>query len=90
AAGHLPSPGAQAGLAQGAPADFVTLDPEHIALRGLPAESQLAAHVFASHRTSALDAVWTAGVQRVTAGRHAQHRESAAAFAAVRSGLLQS
>ncbi|MGP3505774.1 formimidoylglutamate deiminase [Paracidovorax citrulli] len=89
AAGRLPSPGARAGLAPGAPADFVALDPEHIALRGLPAESQLAAHVFASHRTSALDAVWTAGVQRVAGGRHALHEESAAAFAGVRSGLLQ-
>ncbi|BFO55662.1 formimidoylglutamate deiminase [Acidovorax sacchari] len=89
AAGHLTSPGAQAGLAPGAPADFVALDPEHIALRGLPADSQLAAHVFASHRTSALDAVWTAGVQRVAAGRHALHGESAAAFATVRSVLLQ-
>lgn len=89
AAGHLPSPGAQAGLVPGASADFVVLDPEHIALRGLPPESQLAAHVFASHRTSALDAVWTAGVQRVASGCHALHGESAAAFAAVRSGLLQ-
>ncbi len=89
AAGHLPSPGAQAGLVSGVPADFVALDPEHIALRGLPPESQLSAHVFASHRTSAIDAVWTSGVQRVASGRHALHGESAAAFAAVRSGLLQ-
>ncbi|AVS77966.1 formimidoylglutamate deiminase, partial [Paracidovorax avenae] len=81
---------AQAGLVPGDLADFVALEPEHIALRGLPPESQLAAHVFASHRTSAIDAVWTAGVQRVASGRHALHGESAAAFAAVRSGLLQS
>jgi len=90
AAGRLAAPGAQAGLVPGGMADFVALDPEHIALRGLPPESQLAAHVFGSHRTSALHGVWAAGVQRVAAGRHALHGESAAAFAAVRSGLLRS
>ncbi|SFD54722.1 formimidoylglutamate deiminase [Paracidovorax konjaci] len=88
ASGRLPSAGAQAGLVPGQPADFVALDADHIALRGLPAASQLAGHVFGSHRTSAVHGVWSAGVQRVTAGRHALHGESAAAFAAVRSRIL--
>ncbi|CAM3877514.1 formimidoylglutamate deiminase [Paracidovorax anthurii] len=88
ACGRLASPGAPAGIAVGQSADLVALDAEHIALSGLPADSQLAAHVFGSHRTSALHGVWAGGVQRVAAGRHALHGESAAAFAAVRARLL--
>ena len=61
-----------AGLAAGQPADWVVLDAQHVALRGLPAPAMLSAHVFASHRTSAIDIVWIAGTCRVTQGRHAQ------------------
>jgi len=43
-----------AGLAVGQSADFVVLDAMHPALQGLPAADMLSAHVFASHRSSAI------------------------------------
>lgn len=46
------------GLAVGEQADLVALDAQHVALRDLPAPSMLSAHVFGSHRTSAIDSVW--------------------------------
>lgn len=80
---------AVAGLAAGQQADFVVLDASHLALQGLPAPDMLSAHVFASHRTSAIDGVWVAGRPRVEAGRHALHGEAAAAFVAARTQLLK-
>jgi len=80
---------AVAGLAAGQRADFVVLDAQHIALQGLSAPDMLSAHVFASHRTSAIDSVWAGGQARVHAGRHALHGDAAAAFAAARSQLLK-
>ena len=77
------------GLAVGQQADFVVLDAAQLALQGLGAPDMLSAHVFASHRTSAIDAVWVAGQARVAAGRHALHDEAAAAFVAARRQLLQ-
>jgi formimidoylglutamate deiminase len=77
------------GLAAGQQADFVVLDAAHLALQGLGAADALSSHVFASHRTSAIDAVWVAGQPRVMAGRHALHHEAAAAFAAARAELLK-
>ncbi len=78
------------GLAVGQLADCVALDAQHIALQGLPAAEQLSAHVFASHRTSAVADVWAAGVPRVQAGRHTQSASAAAAFVAARRQLLAS
>ncbi|MBO9645847.1 MAG: formimidoylglutamate deiminase, partial [Pseudacidovorax sp.] len=77
------------GLAPGQQADFVVLDAQHIALQGLDAPGMLSAHVFASHRTSAIDAVWVGGQERVKARRHALHDEAARAFVAARSQLLK-
>jgi formimidoylglutamate deiminase len=77
------------GLAAGQQADFVVLDAAQLALQGLSAPEMLSAHVFASHRTSAIDAVWVAGQPRVTDGRHATHDEAAAAFVAARTQMLQ-
>ena len=77
-----------AGLAAGQRADFVVLDAQHLALQGLGAPDMLSAHVFASHRTSAIDAVWVAGRPRVAAGRHPLHERAAAAFFAARAQLL--
>jgi formimidoylglutamate deiminase len=77
------------GLASGQRADFVVLDAEHIALRGLPAPSMLSGHVFASHRTSAVARVVQCGVERVAGGRHALHDQAAAAFAAARAKVMQ-
>lgn len=78
-----------AGLAVGQYADFVVLDAQHIALQGLSAPDSLSAHVFASHRTSAIAEVWTQGVPRVVAGRHTIQDTSAAAFIAARSALIE-
>ncbi len=77
-----------AGLAAGQQADFAVLDPAHIALAGLPVESMLSAHVFGSHRTSALHGLWVGGVQRVAAGRHALHDSAARAFTDARTATI--
>jgi formimidoylglutamate deiminase len=75
-------------LAHGQQADFVVLDAAHPALAGLGAPDMLSSHVFASHRTSAIDAVWVAGRARVQAGRHLLHDSATAGFVAARSELL--
>ena len=77
-----------AGLAVGQQADFVALDAQHLALAGLSGPDRLSAHVFASHRTSAVQAVWVGGDQRVSAGHHDQHGPAAQAFVAARHQLL--
>jgi formimidoylglutamate deiminase len=76
------------GIAVGQQADLVALDAQHVALRDLPAPSQLSAHVFGSHRTSALHSLWVGGVQRVTQGRHAQHETAARDFVTARSATI--
>ncbi len=81
-------PGATAGIAVGQSADWVVLDAPHVALRGLPAPAMLSAHVFASHRTSAIDSVWVGGACRVAQGRHALHDPAASAFAAARASTI--
>jgi formimidoylglutamate deiminase len=77
------------GLAEGQPADFCVLDAQHLALAGLSAPDMLSAHVFASHRTSALDAVWAAGEQRTRQGRHPLHDQAADAFIQARTQLTK-
>ena len=62
----------------------MVLDAQHLALAGLSGPDMLSAHVFASHRSSAVQAVWVAGRQQVTAGRHGQHEPAAQAFVAAR------
>lgn len=78
-----------AGLAVGQQVDMVALDAQHVALAGLPAPSMLSAHVFGSHRTSAIDGLWVAGAQRVANGRHALRESAAQAFIAARSATIQ-
>lgn len=77
-----------AGLAVGQQADMLALDAQHVALAGLDAERMLAAHVFASQRTSALHSLWVGGVPRVVGGRHALHDEAARAFVAARQATI--
>jgi len=77
-----------AGLAVGQQADFVVLDAAHLALAGLHAPEMLSAHVFASHRTSAVHGVWVAGKQYVQAGRHPLHDAAARCFVAARSAII--
>ena len=76
------------GLAVGQQADMAALDAQHVALAGLPAPAMLSAHVFGSHRTSAIHSLWAAGVQRVVDGRHALHEPAAQAFIAARSATI--
>jgi formimidoylglutamate deiminase len=87
ASGRLAGDGA-AGLAAGQPADFIALDAQHLALAGLPVETMVSAHVFGSHRSSALHSLWAGGVRRVEAGRHALHDTAAQAFVVAR-GILR-
>ena len=77
------------GLVVGQQADFSVLDATHPALAGLDAPAMLSSHVFASHRTSAIDVVWVAGQPRVQAGRHPLHDSASAGFVAARHQLLQ-
>ncbi len=79
-----------AGLAVGERADFLALDAGHVALYGLSPRQMLSAHVFASHRTSAIAGVWVGGQPRVANGRHALHHHAAHAFTAARAALLTS
>ena len=73
-----------AGLAVGQRADFVALD-----VPGLEAADDiLATHVFASHRSNAIESVWQAGQARVRAGRHALRESASAGFIAARRQLL--
>ncbi|HVR51408.1 MAG TPA: formimidoylglutamate deiminase [Pseudorhodoferax sp.] len=78
-----------AGLALGQQADLVTLDAQHPSLAGLPAPEMLSAHVFASHRTSAVKAVHVAGQLRVRDARHAEHGLATAGLVAARRQLRQ-
>ena len=81
--------GVESGLAVGQRADFCVLDAQHLALAGLNAPEMLSAHVFASHRTSALESVWVGGQQRTRQGRHPLHDAAAVAFVQARSQLTQ-
>ena len=76
------------GLAVGQQADLVALDAQHVALGGLPAPAMLSAHVFGSHRSSAIASLWVAGVQHVAVGRHALHDKAAKAFVAARAATI--
>ncbi len=79
-----------AGLAPGQQADFVVLDPAHPALDGLddPAD-QLSAHVFASHRTSAIGETWVGGRHLVALQHHAERETARQGLVATRARLLQ-
>ena len=79
---------AVSGLAVGQQADFVVLDPWHPSLQGLSAPDMLSAHVFASHRSSAIDEVRVAGQVSVSAGRHPLNTSATAGFLAARTQLL--
>ncbi len=76
------------GLAPGRRADFVVLDGTHPLIAGLAAPDALDAHVFASHRASAIDAVVVGGQTVVRHGRHALHAPAGQAFVRARNALL--
>ena len=79
---------ATGGLAVGQQADFVVLNAQHPPLQGLSAPDMLSAHVFASHRSSAIDGVWVGGQARVQGGRHADSHSASAGFVQARRALL--
>jgi formimidoylglutamate deiminase len=79
-----------AGLAVGQQADMVALDAGHPLLRDLPTpEAMLSAHVFASHRQSALQQVWVGGRLLVQSGRHALHDSALSGGVDARQQLLK-
>lgn len=74
-----------AGLAVGQQADWVILDANHPLLAGLPSpDAMLSAHVFASHRQSAICEVAVAGMTRVKDGIHALGAAAREGLAATR------
>ncbi|MET1117272.1 MAG: formimidoylglutamate deiminase [Comamonas sp.] len=77
------------GLQAGQQADLVVLDADHIALSGLPFETALAGHVFASSRSSALQQVWVAGQQRLRAPHDPLRMQARSDFIAARRQLLE-
>ena len=79
-----------AGLAAGQQADLLVLDAQHLLLRDLPSpEAMLSAHVFASHRQSALLQVWVGGRLKVQSGRHALHDSALNGGVTARQELLK-
>jgi len=79
-----------AGLVVGQQADFLVLDAQHLLVRDLPSpEAMLSAHVFASHRQSALLQVWVGGRLRVQSGRHVLHESALSGGVAARQQLLK-
>ncbi len=66
-------------LAEGAPADFVSLDRAHPALIARAGDAILDSLVFAGRRDM-VDGVWRAGAKLVTNGRHHRRAEIAARY----------
>lgn len=90
AGGAQASGRAVAGLAAGQRADMVVLDAAHPLIEGLPSpDAMLSAHVFASHRRSAIDAVWVGGRRVVKDTRHDLHEVAARDFSAARRALAR-
>lgn len=72
-------------LEEGSLADLVAVDLDHIALAGCEADT-LAVHLALGGRAECVSDVWTGGVQRIAARRHADEERLRASFrAAVRS-----
>jgi cytosine/adenosine deaminase-related metal-dependent hydrolase len=86
-AGGARALGAQAGLAPGAPADFVTLDMDHVSLAGRRGDAVLDGWIFAAGRT-AVDGVWRRGRKLVAGGRHVDRERIAARYRACLKELL--
>ncbi len=67
------------GLAEGAPADIVSLRPDHLALEGRRGDAILDAWIFAA-RDNPIDCVWARGAKRVADGRHSDRAAIAQRF----------
>ncbi|WP_022721238.1 formimidoylglutamate deiminase [Rhodopseudomonas sp. B29] len=76
------------GLVQGAVADIVSLDADHLALAGRSGDALLDSWIFAASRAGVVDCVWTAGRKVVTNGRHHQRDAAEARFRRALHNLL--
>lgn len=72
-AGGAQALGVSSGLTEGAAADIVSLDANHVSLAGRSCDNILDSWIFASP-SSPIDCVWRAGVKQVEGGRH-RHRD---------------
>ncbi len=79
--------GIEAGLAQGAAADIVSLDPRHAALVGRTGDAVLDAWIFAASR-NLIDCVWSRGRKVVAGGRHERREAIAERFRSALGNLL--
>jgi formimidoylglutamate deiminase len=58
------------GLKEGAVADIISLDVDHVALAGRAGDAIIDSWIFAGGRAALVDCVWTCGRKVVTNGRH--------------------
>ena len=75
-----------AGLAEGARADLVALDPDHPSLIARRDDFWLDGWIFAGG--AVVDRVWAAGIKRVEGGRHVARDALRQRFVASLKGLL--
>jgi formiminoglutamate deiminase len=78
----------QAALAPGSFADFMTFAVDHPSLVGRREDELLDSWIFAAGK-SAIDGVWRAGRQLVSAGRHVQHERITRRYREALRGLLE-
>ena len=76
------------GLAEGAFADFVSLDAQSVSLAGRSGDAVLDSWIFGAGR-SLVDCVWARGRKVVRDGRHHGRKAVAARFRRTLTGLLQ-
>lgn len=86
-AGGAQALGAASGLAEGLPADLVTLNSDHPALVGAEGDGWIDRWVFAAGR-SAIDGVWRGGRQVVAGGRHLARPAISERYRQTMAGLL--
>ncbi|GAA0299078.1 formimidoylglutamate deiminase [Sphingomonas oligophenolica] len=86
-AGGAQALGVRGGLAVGAPADLLSLDPDHPALAGATPDTLLDRWIFAA-RHGAIDCVWRGGRKWVEGGRHVDADAVAERYRRTVGGLL--
>jgi formiminoglutamate deiminase len=79
--------GAQNDIKIGAPADFISLNMDHVSLAGRSGDAILDALIFAAGR-QAIDGVWRRGRQVVKQGRHVDRERIAARYRKVLAEIL--
>lgn len=79
--------GVSGGLTEGAAADIISLDANHVSLAGRKRDNIIDSWIFASP-SSPVDCVWRAGVKQVEGGRHRSRESIAARYKTVLKKLL--